>query len=465
MAIDTLSETIKIKSPVNGEEIGEIQSLSKDQIDVIIDKAQVVQKAWAKTPVNQRADLLYKWADLLLERKETIGEIITKEVGKPYKASVTEVERTVDFIRYTAEDGLRMDGQLTRSNQFPSDSGSRISMASRKPVGIVLAISPFNYPINLAAAKLAPAVVAGNAVVFKPATQGALTGRAMLEALQDAGLPEGLVAFATGRGSVIGDHLVQHPAVNMISFTGSTAVGSDIAKKTTMKSLSFELGGKDPAIVLDDANLDLAAKEIVSGAFSYSGQRCTAIKRVLVMDSVADELVAKLKQKIEGLSVGSPWDNADVVPLIDEKSANFVKELIDDAVAKNAETVLGGEQLENLIHPTLLDHVTEDMRIAWEEPFGPVLPIIRVASKDEAIRIANKSEYGLQASLFTENINDAFIVADEIEAGTVQLNGKTQRGPDHFPFLGTKGSGIGEQGIRKSIESMTVTKSVVLNLQ
>lgn len=464
MSIATESKTISILSPIDGDTIGEIDSLSKEEIDNLIQKAVVAQKEWGKTPVNKRANLLYKWADKLLERKSEIAEIITKEVGKPLKASVTEVERTVDFIRYTAEEGVRIDGQLMNSNQYPNGNSSRIAMATRKPLGVVLAISPFNYPINLSVAKIAPALISGNGVIFKPATQGALTGKAIISALEAVEVPTDLVGFATGRGSIIGDHLVQHPQINMVSFTGSTAVGQSIAEKTSMKVLSFELGGKDPAIVLEDADLDLAAKEIVSGAFSYSGQRCTAIKRVLVLDSVADKLAEKLQEKVSALAVGSPWNNADIVPLIDVKAANFVKELIDDAVEKNATKVVGGEQLENLIHPTLLDHVTEEMRVAWEEPFGPVLPIIRVKDKEEAIKLANQSEYGLQASVFTENVNAAFGLADEIEVGTVQLNGKTQRGPDHFPFLGIKGSGINEQGIRKSIESMTTTKSTVLNL-
>ena len=233
-----------------------------------------------------------------------------------------------------------------------------------------------------------------------------------------------------------------------------------------MIPLLMELGGKDAAIVLKDADLDLAAKNIVAGAYSYSGQRCTAIKRALVVNEVADKLVEKIKMEIKNLKVGNPLElDADVVPLIDTKSADFVEGLINDAINLGGNLVVGGNREGNLIYPTLIDNVTKEMRIAWEEPFGPVLPIIRVNNVEEAIEIANRSEYGLQSSVFTENINDAFYVADKLEVGTVQVNNKTERGPDHFPFLGVKSSGVGVQGIKYSIEAMTRLKATIINVK
>lgn len=215
----------------------------------------------------------------------------------------------------------------------------------------------------------------------------------------------------------------------------------------------------------DDADLKEAAVQIISGAFSYSGQRCTAIKRVLVHENVADELVKILKAEVEKLSVGSPEHESTIVPLIDKASADFVEGLIDDAIQKGATVVTGNKRERNLIYPTLLDHVTGNMDVAWEEPFGPVVPIIRVKSDEEAIQVANKSEFGLQASIFTKDINRAFAIANKIETGSVQINGRTERGPDHFPFIGVKKSGMGAQGIRKSLESMTREKVTVLNIQ
>ena len=258
--------------------------------------------------------------------------------------------------------------------------------------------------------------------------------------------------------------LTIHDDIALVTFTGGTSTGERIAQKAKMIPLVMELGGKDPAIICEDANLELAAKQIVSGAYSYSGQRCTAIKRVLVHRSVADELVSLIQSEVEKLSVGSPEDNATIVPLIDEQSADFVQGLIDDALEKGATLVLGNKREENLIYPTLLDHVTKEMRIAWEEPFGPVLPIIRVDSQEEAIEIANASEYGLQASVFTQNLDKALTIARKLETGSIQINGRTERGPDHLPFIGIKKSGLGIQGVRRSIESMTREKVIILNI-
>lgn len=456
--------TIDITSPYLHEVIGRVQAISKEEVDEAIAFAQIAQREWAEASLQQRAGYLYKWADALLDMQDEIANVIMQEVGKSYKDAQSEITRTVDFIRYTIEEALHMHGESMRGDSFPGGSKSKVAIVERVPLGVVLAISPFNYPVNLAAAKLAPALMAGNAVIFKPATQGSLSGTKMIEALHKAELPKGLVSLVTGRGSEIGDYLVEHKGINMISFTGGTATGIRLAQKAAMVPLVLELGGKDPGIVRHDADLQEAAKQIISGAFSYSGQRCTAIKRVLVHESVADELVGHLKGEVGKLIVGSPENGSTIVPLIDTQSADFVEGLIVDAIGKGAEVLTGNRRESNLIYPTLLDHVTGDMRVAWEEPFGPVLPVIRVTSDSEAIAIANASEFGLQASIFTKDVNKAFAISNKIEAGAVQINGRTERGPDHFPFIGVKGSGMGVQGIRKSIESMTREKLTVLNL-
>jgi glyceraldehyde-3-phosphate dehydrogenase (NADP+) len=232
-----------------------------------------------------------------------------------------------------------------------------------------------------------------------------------------------------------------------------------------MTPLLMELGGKDAAIVLEDADINFAAQNIVDGAFSYSGQRCTAVKRIITTDSVADRLIPVLKAGIEKLTVGDPREGCTITPLIDNKSADFAMGLVTDAIEKGASLITGGLRKENLVYPTLLDNVTQEMDIAWKEPFAPILPIIRVKDVDEAIAIANKSEYGLQSSVFTNDINRAFYVSSRLEVGTVQVNNKTERGPDHFPFLGVKASGLGTQGVRYSIEAMTRLKAITINLQ
>lgn len=397
--------------------------------------------------------------------KEKIGAVLSKEVAKGYKSAVSEVVRTAEIINYAAEEGLRMEGEVLEGGSFEAASKKKIAVVRREPVGLVLAISPFNYPVNLAGSKIAPALIAGNVIAFKPPTQGSISGLLLAEAFAEAGLPAGVFNTITGRGSEIGDYIVEHQAVNFINFTGSTGIGERIGKMAGMRPIMLELGGKDSAIVLEDADLELTAKNIIAGAFGYSGQRCTAVKRVLVMESVADELVEKIREKVLALTIGNPEDDADITPLIDTKSVDYVEGLINDANDKGATALTEIKREGNLICPILFDKVTTDMRLAWEEPFGPVLPIIRVTSVEEAIEISNKSEYGLQASIFTNDFPRAFGIAEQLEVGTVHINNKTQRGTDNFPFLGAKKSGAGIQGVKYSIEAMTTVKSVVFDIK
>lgn len=457
---------IEIKSPIDDSLLGEVPAMTQAEVDEVIEAATIAQKEWKNVPTNKRAKILYKAADLLEENVEELANVMMMEIAKDKKSCKSEIIRTADFIRFTADSAKNMSGESLPGDNFPGFKNNKVSIVRREALGVVLAISPFNYPVNLAASKIAPAVVIGNSVILKSATQGSLSGLHLARIFEKAGLPKGVLNTVTGKGSEIGDYITTHKGINFINFTGSTAVGQEIAKKTAMVPLLMELGGKDAAIVLEDADLDRAASNIVAGAFSYSGQRCTAVKRVLVVDSVADELVRKIKEKMSTLKVGNPMESeaVDVVPLINDKAVEHVMELIEDAKNKGAELLVGGQRENRLIYPTLFDKITLDMDLAWEEPFGPVLPIIRVKDKDEAIKIANESEYGLQSSVFTENIDDAFYIADKLEVGTVQVNNKTERGPDHFPFLGVKSSGIGTQGIRYSIEAMSRPKVTVINL-
>lgn len=458
-------KTIAIKSPWKHEVIGNVQAVTQPEVDESIQAAKEAQHSWAKLSLGDRGQYLNRWADELEEAKDDIATSLMNEVGKNFKSAEGEVQRTIDLVRYTVQEALHMHGQSVRGDGFPGGSKNKLGIIERVPLGVVLAISPFNYPVNLAASKIAPALMAGNAVIFKPATQGSITGIKMIQALDRAGFPKGILSLITGHGSEIGDYLTEHPGINMISFTGSTQTGKHLSQKSIMIPLVLELGGKDPAIVCDDADLDKTADNIVKGAYSYSGQRCTAVKRVLVDDKVADELVAKLKEKVENLSVGSPVNDSAIVPLIDDKAADFVQGLIDDALDKGATLVSGNKRDGNLLQPTLLDNVTEDMDIAWIEPFGPVLPVIRVHSVEQAVEIANKSNFGLQASVFTQDIDKALEIAGAVEVGTVQVNGRPQRGPDNFPFLGVKASGMGTQGVHNSILSMSREKLTVINLK
>lgn len=454
-------QEITIYSPINQEELGTVPAMTQTEADEAMQAARAALPAWRALSAVERAAYLHKTAAILERDKEEIGTILAKEVAKGIKAAIGEVVRTADLIRYAAEEGLRITGQAMEGGGFEAASKNKLAVVRREPVGIVLAIAPFNYPVNLSASKIAPALIAGNVVMFKPPTQGSISGLLLAKAFEEAGIPAGVFNTITGRGSEIGDYIIEHKEVNFINFTGSTPIGERIGRLAGMRPIMLELGGKDAALVLEDADLEHAAKQIVAGAFSYSGQRCTAIKRVIVLESVADKLATLLQEEVSKLTVGDPFDNADITPVIDNASADFIWGLIEDAQEKEAQALTPIKREGNLLWPVLFDQVTKDMKVAWEEPFGPVLPIIRVASVEEAIAFANESEFGLQSSVFTNDFKKAFEIAEKLEVGTVHINNKTQRGPDNFPFLGVKGSGAGVQGIKYSIEAMTNVKSIV----
>lgn len=459
----TSNRTLAINSPTDGSFVGKIQLMNQDEIDAVISIAKEAGTLWKDVPVSERAKVLMKAADYLEENVEFLSEILEVEIAKDTDSAISEIKRTADFIRFTANEGMHIQGETIGADNFPGYKKNKISFVTRVPLGVVLAISPFNYPINLSASKIAPALMAGNSVILKPPTQGSISALYLAEIFHAAGLPKGVLNTVTGKGSEIGDYLITHPDINFINFTGSTSVGKHIAKIAEMVPMMMELGGKDAAIVLADADLPMTANNIVAGAYSYSGQRCTAVKRVLVVDKIADDLVKLIEEDVNKLKVGNPAKGVQITPLINREAVDYVQELIDDALSKGAKLIIGNRREGNLLYPTLLDHITTDMRIAWEEPFGPVLPIMRVKDGEEAISIANRSEYGLQSSVFTQDIDKAFMIASKLEVGTVQINNKTERGPDHFPFLGVKSSGMGTQGIRYSIEAMSRPKAIVLN--
>ena len=456
---------ITIYSPINQEELGTVPAMSQAEVDEAMQAARAALPAWRALSAVERAAYLHKTAAILERDKEKIGTILAKEVAKGIKAAIGEVVRTADLIRYAAEEGVRITGQAMEGGGFEAASKNKLAVVRREPVGVVIAIAPFNYPVNLSGSKIAPALIAGNVVMFKPPTQGSISGLLLAKAFEEAGIPAGVFNTITGRGSEIGDYIIEHKEVNFINFTGSTPIGERIGRLAGMRPIMLELGGKDAALVLEDADLEHAAKQIVAGAFSYSGQRCTAIKRVIVLESVADTLVTLLQAEVAKLTVGDPFDNADITPVIDNASADFIWGLIEDAQEKGAQALTPIKREGNLLWPVLFDQVTKDMKVAWEEPFGPVLPIIRVASVEEAIAFANESEFGLQSSVFTNDFKKAFEIAEKLEVGTVHINNKTQRGPDNFPFLGVKGSGAGVQGIKYSIEAMTNVKSIVFDVK
>lgn len=455
------TNVIEITSPNTLEVIGSVPALSLENINDAFLAAKNVQKQWEGLLINERIKFIEQWKQLIIENTDVLANLMVLEIAKGKKAAISEINRTIEYIDFTVNEAYRIYPESYTGDAF--NVKNKLAIFSRVAKGVVLAISPFNYPVNLSLAKIIPALIMGNTVVFKPASQSSLTGLFLAKLAFDANFPAGVINAVTGKGSVIGDSLVTNPAINVISFTGSDVTGKHITKITNKVDIILELGGKDPAIVLKDCDLVMTAKKIVKGAFSYSGQRCTAIKRVLVDNTIADELVSLIKVETEKLTVGSPNDNADITPIIDMKTSDILQKLVDDALEKKASLVLGNTRKNNLWYPTIIDNVTKDMDIAWIEPFGPVLPIIRVTSIDEAITLANGSKYGLQASIFTNDIDMAVKIANQLDVGSININDAPQRGPDYLPFLGIKDSGMGVQGIREALLSMTRHKGIVFN--
>ena len=320
-----LSENeIKLYAPASGEELGSVPAMSQSEVDYVMESAKKALPAWRALSYIERATYLHKVADILVRDKDKIGAVISKEISKGLKSAISEVVRTAEIINYAAEEGVRMEGEVLEGGSFEAASKKKIAVVRREPVGLVLAISPFNYPVNLAGSKIAPALISGNVVAFKPPTQGSISGLLLAEAFVEAGIPAGVFNTITGRGSVIGDYIVEHQAVNFINFTGSSPIGESIGKFAGMRPVMLELGGKDSAIVLEDADLDLTAKNIVAGAYGYSGQRCTAVKRVLVMDKVADALAEKEYALASDLQI----EMSDKMEELKAKYINYSKNIL-----------------------------------------------------------------------------------------------------------------------------------------
>ena len=335
----------------------------------------------------------------------------------------------------------------------------------REPLGVVLsAIAPFNYPLYITATKVIPALLAGNSVVVKTSSKDPLSFLLFSTgALELAGIPNGTLNVITGPG-VIGEYMAGNGKISMLTFTGSTEIGKKLSQVAGLKRLHMELGGKGSAIVLSDADLDLAAAETVKGALSYSGQRCDAISRVLVDQKIAEVFVSKVLKETEAYKLGNPRDpSVKIGPLIDQSAAEAVHNLVIDAVEKGAKLLTGGRREGNYYYPTVLDHVPFDAKIAWEETFGPVIPVMRVKDVDEAIELVNKSKYGLDSCVFTNDINLARKVAKRLEEGEITVNAAPRHGVGYYPFGGNKDSGIGREGIGYSIEEMTRLKTIVYN--
>lgn len=457
--------TNDVISPIDGSLLGKTEVVSKSEIDKAIKAAAAAQPRWEATSLNTRVIAMKLVADWLREYASELGEILAREIGKPVSGAADEFTRSAEMIDAFIGEVRSLRGEELQSDQFPGGEPGKTAHVRRVARGVILAIAPFNYPINLAVSKIAPALLTGNTVVFKPPTQGSISGAYLAQIFLNAGLPEGVFTFVTGSGSQVGSKLTCHPAIDMIAFTGSSETGERLCAVAGMADFLFECGGNNPLVVLGDANLELATEHIVKGAFSYSGQRCTAVKYVLGLPSVLDRLIPRVVEYTQKkIRLGNPLEEGiNMGPVISKKAAETIMRRIAAAEKNGAKIVYGGTNEKNYIQPTILQNVTPEMEIVQFETFGPVVSFVAVEDIDDAVRIINKSKYGLQASIFTEDEGTGMSLAERINVGTVQINSNPQRGPDHFPFLGVKSSGLGVQGIRYSLEAMTRIKSTVIN--
>lgn len=462
----TSGKRVEVVSPIDGSIVGSLPILTTQEIDRVLSTAAAAQVSWEATPLNKRVGIVHLAADWIRHFEEYLVVQLSREIGKIADEAKSEIKRTADLIDYFADEVQAIHGETLDSDNFPGFEKGRIALIERVAHGVVLAIAPFNYPVNLTASKIAPALLMGNSVVVKPPTQGGISALHLVRIFEKAGVPPGVISAVTGTGEVVGEHLVPHPLVSMVAFTGSSDTGVAIAGKAAMKPLLFECGGNNPTVVFPDADFELTAREIIKGGFAYCGQRCTGIKYVLTTPAVRDRLIPIIqKQMIEMVKVGDPRnpDTKLVGPVISEAAAQHIEEAIQTSIKNGAKCLLGGKRNGTTVEPTLLADVVPSMPVIAKETFGPVVSFVNVASFDEAIEIINRSSYGLQASVFTKDEGSGLVFARKLNVGTVQINGSPQRGPDHFPFLGVKRSGVGVQGVRYSLEAMSRLRPIVLN--
>jgi glyceraldehyde-3-phosphate dehydrogenase (NADP+) len=457
---------VPVYSPIDASVIGDLQVVSREEIDEVLKLAKTAQKTWQALPQVERIKIIHLAADWIRHYESFLTPLLVREIGKTTAEAKSEILRTADLTDVCAQEVEKIQSETIDSDSFPGYHIGRVAHVDRVAHGVVLCIAPFNYPVNLSASKIVPALLMGNSVVFKPPTQGGISGIHLVRIFEKAGVPKGVLSCITGGGSEIGDYLVSHKDISMVAFTGSSDVGMTIASKTPMKPLLFECGGNNAAIVLPDADMTLAAQEIVKGAFAYAGQRCTAIKYIMAEQRVLDTLLPEVLEQMKNLvHVGNPTEETTklVGPVISEKSAQSIEQAIKDAVHEGARIAIGGKRTNTYVEPTILTGVTSAMNIVRTEVFGPVISFIAIRGMEEAASIINEQRFGLQASIFTKDEKAGVEFAKQLDVGTVQINGSPQRGPDHFPFLGVKQSGIGVQGIRYSLEAMSRLKPVVMS--
>ncbi len=463
------AEYTDVLNPANGDKLAQVRLSTAEDVDKAVAAAKAAQKKWARVPAPKRADYLYEIGRLMVEKKEHLAQTLTKEMGKVIEEARGEVQEGIDMAYYMAGEGRRLFGETV-----PSELDNKFAMSVRAPIGVVGLITPWNFPVAIATWKSFPAIVAGNTFLWKPATETPMMAYEMALIFEEAGLPAGVANIVFGSGGTVGTAMIEHPDVRVISFTGSTETGRNVAELggRHLKKVSLEMGGKNAIIVMDDADLDLAVEGILWSAYGTAGQRCTACSRVIAHSSVKKELEQKLTEAMEGLTIGNGADESvKIGPVINAKSIEKIEYYVNVGKEEGAKLLAGGSQLTegkytggHYFEPTLFTDVQADSRLAQEEIFGPVISLIEVNSLEEAIEVNNSVKYGLSSSIFSKDVNTIFQAQRDLDTGIVYVNAGTTGAEIHLPFGGTKGTGNGhrDSGVA-ALDVFTEWKSIYVD--
>lgn len=457
-------EKIEVHNPYNDDLVDTVPSGDNEDVKAAFQAAEEGFKINRDMPVHQRISILYKTAEIIRNNQEEFARTIATEGSKTIREARKEASRCIDTITISAEEARRIVGETV---PFDSREGSenRVGYYYRFPIGTILAITPFNDPLNLVAHKVGPAIASGNSVVLKPATVTPLSALKLGEALIEAGLPWKVLNIVTGRASRIADALVTDSRARMISFTGGTEAGLDIVKKAGLKKIGMELGSNSPVIVMDDADLEQAVELSVSGAFWAAGQNCIGVQRIYIHEAVYKEFEKMFVESTEKMKVGYQLDeDTDMGPMITEEEAARVEKWVEEALKEGAELLTGGKRKGTLFDPTVFKGMPESAKLNCEEVFGPVVNLYKVSSLDEAIELSNSVRYGLHGAIFTKSLENAFKAIKGLDVGGVMINDSTDYRIDMMPFGGVKWSGLGREGIKFALLEMTEPKVVCFNL-
>ncbi|MBO8157776.1 MAG: aldehyde dehydrogenase family protein [Bacillaceae bacterium] len=457
-------------NPANTEEVlGYFQKSTATDVQMAIQAAKKAFPGWSTTPAPKRGEVLFRLISLLEEQKDELASLITKEVGKSLREAKGEVKKTIQAMQQFSGEATRLTGETV-----PSFDTNVLGYTVREPLGVVGVIAPYNFPLGIGVWKIAPAILAGNTVIFKPASHTSLISVKIMELFEQSGVPAGVINMITGPGSVVGKEIGQNPEIKAVSFTGSTDVGVQLGKWVTDRGgrMQAEMGGKNPTIILEDADIDQALDSVVISGFLDNGQRCTGTSRLIVPKSIAKEVTEKLVERAEKLVIGDGFEpGVDNGPVIDESQLNKYLHYVQEAIDQGAKLEYGGKRLTDngkdkgfFVAPTVFSQVKPDMSIAQEEIFGPVIGIIEVDSYEEAIEIANNIDFGLSSAIFTNDLKKAFHFVRNIESGVTHVNMPSTHFENQYPFGGKKSSSIGprEQG-SSALEFWTETKTVYVN--